>query len=656
MCGIVGIWGPASRDLRENLARMAHAIRHRGPDDEGFWSDEAEGIGLAHRRLSIVDLSPQGHQPMASACGRYEISYNGEIYNHREIRAELDALDAPAWRGHSDTEVLLAAISRWGLEDALRRSVGMFAFALWDRSERSLRLVRDRLGEKPLYYGWIGGAFAFSSELKALRQHPQWNEGIDREALGEFMRFGYIPAPRTIHPGFRKLPPASILTVTRPHDRARPAARLEGYWSVGNAARSGIRNVFQGSEAEAIEQLEGLIFRSVGQQMVADVPLGAFLSGGIDSSTVVASMQRQSARPVKTFTIGFGEDDYDEAAFAGAVARHLGTDHEELRLSAREAMDVVPLLPTMYDEPFADPSQIPTYLVSQLARGHVTVSLSGDAGDELFGGYPRYPFADGIRRKAKMLPRFVRHAASRAIAGVPPAAFGWLPDSVSGAVNGRRATRLANVLAADGRAEMYLRMVSQWQDPRAIVLGFSNTAGDAAPRDEDASFDFFSYMMLWDSENYLPDDILVKLDRASMAVSLESRVPFLDHRIVEFAWTLPLAVKHRDGTGKWVLRKVLDRHVPAELIDRPKMGFGAPIGSWIRGPMREWAEELLSEHRLRREGFLDAKVVRECWVAHRDGRRDHQFELWSVLMFQAWLENQNAGSQQIHEAAAAGAA
>lgn len=624
-------------------ARMADALRHRGPDAAGVWVDEEAHIGLAHRRLSILDLSPAGHQPMVSASGRYVIAFNGEIYNHLELRQDLQG--TAEWRGRSDTEALLAGFDAWGLEATLRNIVGMFAIALWDRLKRVLYLARDRMGEKPLYYGWQSGMFVFGSELKALTAYPSFDAEINRDALTLFLRHNAIPAPYSIYRGIHKLPPGTFLQVQAGQVDVLPVA----YWAARSAAEAGQRNLFRGSDAEAAVELERMLGQAVGGQMVADVPLGAFLSGGIDSSTVVALMQAQSARPVKTFTIGFNEAGYDEAPHASAVARHLGTEHTELYVTPQDAMAVIPSLPDIYDEPFADSSQVPTYLVSRLARGHVTVSLSGDGGDELFGGYNRYFWARDIWRKLGWVPRPLRAALAGALTTLPPAAWDtvmqklgrWLPASLRYANPGDKLHKAAEILAVRSAEEIYLGLVSHWRQPARLVANSQEPMTlltDPAHRAELP--DFEHRMMLLDTVTYLPDDILTKVDRAAMAVSLESRVPLLDHRVVEFAWTLPLTMKIRNGQGKWLLRQVLYRHVPQALMERPKMGFGVPIGHWLRGPLRGWAEDLLSESRLQREGFFRPAPVRQKWKEHLSGKRNWQYHLWDVLMFQAWLERQ----------------
>ena len=641
MCGIAGLLDADARDLPGVLEAMTETLRHRGPDDDGLWTDPEAGIGLGSRRLAVVDLSEEGHQPMDSASGRYVLAFNGEIYNHLDLREELEGM-GHRFRGRSDTEVLLEAVDRWGLRGALERSNGMFAVALWDRQTRRLSLARDRLGEKPLYYGRLGGGFGFASELKALRVHPGFRPEIDRDALALLLRHKYVPAPGSIYRGIRKLPPASVLTIDQ-EVRGEPAPAA--YWSAAEAAERGTFEPFRGPAAEAEEVLDELLRDAVGRRMIADVPLGAFLSGGVDSSTVVALMQARSDRPVRTFTIGFRDAAYDESADARRVAGHLGTDHTELLVTPEEAMEVIPALPEIYDEPFADSSQIPTYLVSRLAREHVTVSLSGDGGDEVFGGYNRYLWADAVWRRFGWMPAGLRRAVAGTLLSVSPR--GWdslatrlgplLPNAARQRVPGEKVHKLARALRADGPEGLYGTLVSHWQDPASVVLG-ANGGGSSTRLDGAALPGLTRRMMYTDTVTYLPDDILVKLDRATMAVSLEGRVPYLDHRVVEFAWRLPLGMRARDGQGKWLLRRVLDRYVPRDLVERPKMGFGLPIGAWLRGPLRDWAESMLHPTRLRREGYLDPRPVRAAWAEHLSGRRNRQYELWDVLMFQAWLE------------------
>lgn len=655
MCGLAGFWQSShfSADTAQAVAeKMADRIAHRGPDDAGVWVDEAAGIALAHRRLSILDLSPHGHQPMLSHCGRYVIAFNGEVYNFAALRGELEqAAVAPAWRGHSDTEVMLAAIATWGLEPALKKFVGMFAFALWDRETRTLSLARDRLGEKPLYYGWQGETFLFGSELKALKAHPAFRAEIDHDALTLFLRHNAIPAPYSIYQGIRKLPPGSYwqCTLSPGPSPAGGRGEIKVYWSARLVAEMGQRNLFRGGERQAVTELERLLGQAVGGQMVADVPLGAFLSGGIDSTTIVALMQAQSRRPVKTFTIGFNESGYNEADHAHAVARHLGTEHTELYVTPQDAMDVIPSLSAIYDEPFADSSQIPTCLVSRLAHSHVTVSLSGDGGDELFGGYNRYFWARNLWRKLGWMPRPLRAALAGVLTTLPPAVWNtafqklerWLPPRLRYANPGDKLHKAAEILAVRSPEEIYLGLVSHWKNPAQLVPGSHEPLTLLTDPGQQADLpDFEHRMMYLDSVTYLPDDILAKVDRAAMAVSLETRVPLLDHRVVEFAWSLPLHMKIRQGQGKWLLRQVLYRHVPQAMMERLKMGFGVPIDQWLRGPLKAWAAALVEPGRLAREGFFDPAPVQRKWAEHQSGSRNWSYYLWDVLMFQAWLENE----------------
>jgi asparagine synthase (glutamine-hydrolysing) len=648
MCGLAGFLRLAglAQDAQGQARRMADQIASRGPDDTGVWLDEPAGIALAHRRLSIVDLSPAGHQPMVSGSGRYVVAYNGELYNHQRLRDELAGAGlAQAWRGHSDTETLLAGFDVWGVETTVRRAVGMFAFAVWDRREQVLTLGRDRLGEKPLYYGWQNGTLLFGSELKALKAHPAFGAAIDRDALTLLMRHNAIPSPYSIYQGIFKLPPGTLLVLSRGDREALPRP----YWDAREIVAQGLAHPFDGSPAEAVAALDRLLLQAVQQQMMADVPLGAFLSGGVDSSVVVALMQAQSSRPVRTFTIGFHEPGYNEADHAKAVARHLGTDHTELYVSAQQAMDVIPRLPSLYCEPFADASQIPTFLVSQLARQQVTVSLSGDGGDELFGGYDRYFLGQRLWRQVSRWPMGVRKMLARGLVALPPQRWNSvlgparrvLPRGWAGANLGDKLHKGAELLAAPTSTHFYRSLITHWSQPEALVLGSHEPATVLTDCARQPVTDHFLHqMMALDLLTYLPDDILVKVDRAAMGVSLETRVPLLDHRVVEFAWTLPLDYKLRAGEGKWPLRQVLDRYVPRELIERPKMGFGVPLDSWLRGPLREWGESLLDESRLRQEGYLDPQLVRQKWREHLSGLRNWQYPLWDVLMFQAWLAEQ----------------
>ena len=647
MCGFAGFLQRgdvvAAEAMADVVTRMADTLEHRGPDDFGAWTDAAAGIALGHRRLSIIDLSPEGHQPMRSPSGRYVIAFNGEIYNFQDLRHELER-DGYGWRGHSDTEVMLAGFERWGVEGALQRFNGMFAFALWDRTERLLHLARDRLGEKPLYYGWIGRTLLFGSELKALRAHPAWRADIDRDALASYLRHNYVPTPYSIYQGISKLPAAAYLTVSS-NDADTPTPRA--YWSLREAAESGVKRPLLSSDREAVDELDALLRDAVRIRTVADVPVGVFLSGGIDSSTVVALMQAQSARPVKSFSIGFDEEAYNEARHAKAVAQHLGTDHTELYVTPEEAMGVIPTLASIYDEPFADSSQIPTILVSRLARREVTVTLSGDGGDELFCGYVRYFWGRRIWGKIGRVPSRLRTLAGRAITSLSPQSWNTLvggmtrlmPATALGEVTGDRLHKLAEVLSVPTADVLYHGLVSHWPRPDTIVYGSTEPATALTdPGRRAALDDFTARMMYLDGISYLPDDILVKVDRASMSVSLEARVPLLDHRVVEYAWRVPLSMKLRDSHGKWLLRQVLYRYVPQKLVERPKMGFGVPIDSWLRGPLREWAEDLLGERKLREGGHFDPVPIREKWAEHLSGSRNWQYWLWDILMFQAWLD------------------
>ena len=640
MCGLTGfLGGLGNLDTDETLLhRMADTLRHRGPDDAGVWCDSVQRIGFGHRRLAIVDLSPAGHQPMASACGRYVMAFNGEIYNHLALRHLLGNV---AWRGHSDTETLLAGIAAWGLEATVVKSIGMFAIALWDRQTQTLSLARDRMGEKPLYYGWQGGrtdrVFVFGSELKALKAHPAFDADIDRDALCLLLRYSYIPTPHSIYRGIAKLEPGALLTVSL----AQAEPKIWKYWDLGQVGAAGVANPFVGSPGEAVDALDALAKEAVRQQMMADVPLGAFLSGGVDSSTVVALMQAQSARPIKTFTIGFDDAAYSEANCAKKVAQHLGTEHTELYVTPAQATDVIPRLPSMYCEPFADSSQIPTFLVSQLAKQHVTVSLSGDAGDELFCGYNRYQFTAELWNKLAFIPAPLRRITAKGITSIAPQVWNRYAGFLPWTSVGDKLHKGAGVMASASVAELYFGMVSNWTDPAAIVIGGTEPATLLAGNAPSLlGLSDVQRMMALDTVTYLPDDILAKVDRASMANSLESRVPFLDHRVVEFAWRLPMEYKLRDGQTKWALRQVLYRYVPKELIERPKMGFGFPIDKWLRGPFHAWAESLLDEARLQREGYFHPAPIRKKWTEHLSGNRNWSSQLWAVLMFQAWLEQE----------------
>jgi asparagine synthase (glutamine-hydrolysing) len=642
MCGIAGYWqsgGFSDEEAKATVDRMAQQIVHRGPDDGGVWVEADSGLALAHRRLSILDLSPAGHQPMVSVSRRYVLVFNGEIYNHLELRQKLVDF---RWRGYSDTETLLAGFEAWGIEATLKKTVGMFAIALWDRVERVLTLSRDRMGEKPLFYGWQGETFLFGSELKALKVHPAFQGNIYRDSLTLLLRYNYIPAPYSIYEGISKLPAGTLLHI--PVGRGMNAARgaiPQTYWSLRKVVSAGQVAPFVGSENEVVDALEQRLKNSIGLQMVADVPLGAFLSGGVDSSLVVALMQEQSNRPVKTFSIGFSEKMYNEAGYAKAVAKHLKTDHTELYVSPKEAMAVIPQLPKLYDEPFSDSSQVPTFLVSQLARQHVTVSLSGDSGDELFCGYNRYLLADRLWNRLSLLPVSLRRTLAAVVTTISPAAWSTLFGFLNHGNIGDKFHKAAGVLSSSGADDLYFRLISHWQNPESVVLnGVEPMTLLTGGMSDLSHLNQVQKMMLLDLVTYLPDDILTKVDRAAMGVSLETRVPFLDHKVVEFAWRMPMEFKIRNGESKWALRQILYKYVPKELIERPKMGFGVPIDVWLRGPLRDWAESLLSESRLRQEGFFNPVPIRHKWEEHLSGKRNWQYQLWDVLMFQAWLESQ----------------
>jgi asparagine synthase (glutamine-hydrolysing) len=654
MCGIAGIIGSARVD-EQSVVRMIRPLAHRGPDDEGIWFDPDARVGLGHRRLSIVDLSPAGHQPMHSADGRYVLTFNGEIYNHPELRRALEAEGAVpegGWRGHSDTEVFLQGISTWGLTETLKRSAGMFAFGLWDRQRRELSLVRDRFGEKPLYYGWAGRDFLFGSELKALTSHPRFAGAIDRRALRLFAARTYIPAPLSIYERVFKLPPACILTIGA-EAAARPLSnppgegrgngfRLERYWSYREAMQRGLQQPIE-DEGEALVELERALASAIQGQSMADVPVGAFLSGGIDSSTICALYQKYSSIPVRTFSIGFEEAGFNEAEDAKRVATHLGTVHHERYVTVSEAREVIPSLPAMYDEPFADSSQIPTHLVSRFAREQVTVALTGDGGDELFAGYNRHFAAPRFWQQLQKVPHPLRAATGSPLSRIPSQFWsglaGILPGRHQPHLGGKLQKALRVAASAGSFDQVYCSFLDEWSHERSPVIGgedadmgFDLEVGANAP---DAV-----RMMYCDAVSYLPDDILAKVDRASMAVSLETRVPFLDHRVAELAARIPLDLKVRGGRGKHILRKLLYGLVPRELVERPKAGFAVPVGEWIKGSLRPWAEDLLDPAAIRAEGLLDPDIVQRRWRDHLSGRRDSTPALWAMLMFQAWLRQQ----------------
>jgi asparagine synthase (glutamine-hydrolysing) len=658
MCGLVGfLGGDAGAGGHDTLLRqMSDTLVHRGPDDGGYWSDPESCIGLGHRRLAIVDLSDAGHQPMQSHSGRYVIAFNGEIYNHLNLRSELQETGSRTigWHGRSDTETLLTGFEQWGIEQTLRKCVGMFAMALWDCKDKVLTLARDRLGEKPLYYGFQHNTFLFGSELKALKAHRDFRGEIDRDVICLYLRHCYVPAPYSIYKGIRKLLPGTYLQL-RPGGDTSALSQVQPtpYWSLTETVAKGLKQPFGGSDAEAISALRDQLRQSVGLQMVADVPLGAFLSGGVDSSTVVALMQEQSSLPIKTFAIGFEDQKFNAAEFAGAVAKHLGTEHTELHMTPADATGVIPLLGAVYDEPFADSSQIPTFLVAQLARQHVTVSLSGDGGDELFCGYNSYRLAYNWARLARV-PYGIRKAAGRLAKALPPSTWNKLSmlagNKTLAAENiGQRFDNLATrLMTVDGTGELFYSLDSVITEPEEAVIGASEPATWLTDEGMKASFDDARlHMMFMGTMTYLPDDILAKVDRAAMANSLETRMPLLDHRLVELACRFPMSLKMRDGQGKWLLRQVLYKYVPRHLIERPKAGFSIPLGDWIRGALRDWAETLLNARRLQQEGFFNVEYVRKQWQGHLTGVQNNEVFLWNILMFQVWLEQQSANAEHV---------
>jgi len=638
MCGIAGVLNLTNSrgQLERDAIAMADSLAYRGPDDHGMWADTDAGIALTHRRLSIVDLSPAGHQPMVSADGRFVITYNGEIYNFQELRPELEARGVK-FRGHSDTEVMLEAFAAYGVEATVKRLIGMFTIGVWDRRDRTLSLVRDRLGIKPLYWAKFGKLFLFGSELKALRAYPGWSPSIDGSAVAAYVRHNCVPAPQSIYKGVRKLEPGTILTLA---PEGEP--RIERFWDARAVARAGLADPLRVDDNELTDRLEVLLQDAVRRRMVADVPVGAFLSGGIDSSTVTALMKAANCGPVRTYTIGFDLPGFDEAPHSAAVARHLGTDHTELTVTAKQALDVIPQLPDMYDEPFADSSQIPTHLVSAMTRRHVTVALSGDGGDELFGGYNRYQLTKGAWRSLFLMPLPMRRMLAGMLTALPAGRwqqmFSALPGRVRPRQTGDKLHKLAAVLCAENDSDLYRRLVTHWE-PAQIMLSEVEQQGMLWDDQVEREFPgLLERMQFLDLVTYLPDDILTKVDRASMAVALEARVPLLDHRVVEFAWRIPRRTLMRDGISKWPLRQVLYRHVPRGLVERPKTGFGVPLGEWLRGPLRNWAEDLLSEKRLREGGLFSVAAVREAWREHLSGRGNWKYLIWDVLMFEAWRE------------------
>jgi asparagine synthase (glutamine-hydrolysing) len=640
MCGIAGYFS-IKDDVNENiLKKMAESLIHRGPNYQGTWIDNDSKIGFAHSRLSILDTSSAGNQPMISQTGRFVICFNGEIYNHLDMRKKLaNAGYSISYNSQSDTETILCCFEFWGIKKTLIECVGMFAFAVFDKKLNKLFLGRDRFGEKPLYYGWQKRIFYFASELKAIRKHLNFNPEMNQDALQEYMKYSYIPAPLSIYKGIQKLTPGCILTISL--DKPEGNMSIESFWNLSKVAANAQQSMFSGTDIDALNEVEQLLTQSVRGQQLSDVPLGAFLSGGIDSSLIVALMQSQSSRPVNTFTIGFKEDAYNEAKFAAQVASHLGTNHNEIYVDANDIMNVIPSLPELYDEPFADSSQLPTYLVSQLARQYVTVSLSGDGGDEIFGGYNRYMQAGRFNK----YPRFLRKAIASSILNFSPVQLNqayqlfkpMLPGSLKSSNPGNHLIKIAGILSLDSNWEIYQKLVTIGSNNDILINKTNFRSGSKEHFDFfPEQTDFASRMMMTDSLTYLPDDILCKVDRAAMGVSLETRVPFLDHRVASFAWSLPLNFKIREGKGKWLLRELLYKYVPKNLIERPKMGFGLPIDSWLRSPLRDWAESLLNEKDLNDLGYINTQKVRVMWNEHLSGRKNLQYELWNILMFRAW--------------------
>lgn len=655
MCGLAGIFARHEGSSR-TVRLMTSVLRHRGPDDAGFWADNEAGLALGHVRLSILDTSPAGHQPMVSACGRFIIAFNGEIYNHMDLRRELAAVSAaPSWLGHSDTETLLAAVAQWGVTEALRRCWGMFALALWDREQGTLHLARDRMGEKPLYYGWAGGQFSFASELKAFRSHPAFQRRLSPAAVQQYLRFGYVPAPLSIWQDVYKLEPGTILSVTSPLTGPpdlplRPGEKCSGstmarFWSLAETIDAGAAERLA-DDATALAQLEDVMSNAVRRQMISDVPLGTFLSGGLDSSLVVALMQKSSATPVRSFTVGFEDAAFDESPFAAAVARHLGTRHSVIRVTAIEARSAIERMPQIFDEPFADASQIPTWLISQRARSDVTVALTGDGGDEVFGGYERYQRVPALWSAFRTAPFPLRKRLGCTIAAIPPHMWEKLPGRrwADGTKRPRQVGDRLHRLAARLRSvqnidDLYLDLVSSWHDPQRVAASADPTAIQFLLQDPvpaSVMKDPVGRMMYFDALTYLPDDILCKVDRTAMSVSLETRAPFLDPEVIALAARLPLHMRIRHGQGKWLLRQLLYKFVPRELVDRPKRGFFLPIGQWLRGPLRDWAEDLLDPNKLAAGGHLSPLPIRQMWNEHVAGDRDWTLQAWTILMFQAW--------------------
>tara|TARA_Y100000389_G_scaffold205060_1_gene262580 strand:- start:4186 stop:6141 length:1956 start_codon:yes stop_codon:yes gene_type:complete len=651
MCGITGFYSKSLSTFDNVIEKMNSAISHRGPDAHGSWLDNNSGIVLGHQRLSIIDLSKTGNQPMRSSSGRFILTYNGEVYNHLEIRKELEKNNSDIkWKSYSDTETLLEAIDFWGIEPALQKINGMFAFGLWDQKIRCLTLARDRIGEKPLYFGWQGKGknkvFLFGSELKALKVHPEFDGEINRDAIVLQLRHNCIPAPYSIYKNIYKLLPGHYMQLKENDLKESLVTSPKKYWSLVDTVIDSNNNQLTQSEEEIQKDLETHLKDSVKKQMQSDVPIGAFLSGGIDSSTVVALMQAQSNNSVNTFTIGFNENDYDESQYAKKIAKHLGTNHTELYVSSKTAMNLIPTLPSIYDEPFSDSSQIPTFLVSQLAKQHVKVSLSGDGGDELFCGYTRYLIGKKFLNFSRWSPLPLRQIISCGIKAISPQNWNKLIKFSPGLNNhfkfGDKIHKVANIMNANTLSDIYYTLCSHWQNPTEIVTNSKEPETFLTEFQPDLkTLNVQQQMMALDYLTYLPDDILVKVDRAAMASSLETRVPFLDHKLIEYVWKIPHSLKFRNGNGKWILKKILNQYVPKNLTERPKRGFEIPIGSWLCGPLRDWAENLLNEKRLQQEGYFNPKLIRDKWTEHLDGKKNWQYDLWDVLMFQAWIDQNN---------------
>ncbi len=651
MCGINGFYSKSLSTFNNVIVKMNSAISHRGPDAKGTWYDKNSGIVLGHQRLSIIDLSSAGDQPMQSSSNRFILTYNGEIYNHLEIRKEIEKNNSfTKWRGSSDTETLLESIDFWGVEKTLQKIQGMFAFGLWDKKTRSLTLARDRMGEKPLYYGWQGKGnnrvFLFGSELKALKVHPGFDEQINRGAIALQLRHNCIPAPYSIYKDIYKLLPGHYLELKENDLKENFLSTPKKYWSLSERIIEGNKNQLKLDDEKILKDLEGILKLSVKKQMISDVPLGAFLSGGIDSSTVVALMQSVSNNPVKTFTVGFEENDFSEAKYAKNIAKYLGTNHTEIYVSSKKALDVIPKIPNIYDEPFSDSSQIPTFLVSQLTKQQVKVALSGDGGDELFCGYNRYLVTETFSNIFRFMPLIFRKTLASTIRSISPKKLdkilNFLPKLDHHSGFGDKMHKVANVLDLKELNDIYYTLRSHWPNPSEIVKNSKEPSTLLTKYKPNLNIlNHQEKMMALDLLTYLPDDILVKVDRAAMASSLETRIPFLDHKLIEYVLKIPHSLKFRNGQGKWILKRILNQYIPKNLTERPKKGFEIPLSSWLRGPLRDWAENLLNEKRLNEENYFNSKLIREKWSEHLSGRKNWQHDLWDILMFQAWVETNN---------------